>query len=147
MMGWVRLTKVFSADQFARGLAGWDWIGLAGKAPVVASLFADVFCESSTGWWFLDTIEGTLRRCWATPAALDADLATTAGAERYLLGSVAVKASARGIALGPHEVFGFVPPPIVRGRLDIDSIQPVDFVAALNIAGQIHRQIRQAPVG
>lgn len=143
----MRPTKVFTADQYARGLASWDWLGVSRLTPVFTSLFGDVFLEAPDGWWFLDAVEGTLRRYWSDPEMLDASLATAAGRDRYLLGEMVDAAARRGLLLAPDEVFVFVPPPIVRGRFDPERIQPLDFVVALNIAGQIHRQIREVPVG
>lgn len=33
----MKLTRSFAAEQFARGLESWGWIGAAGKVPVFAS--------------------------------------------------------------------------------------------------------------
>jgi hypothetical protein len=45
----VQLTKTFSADEYARGLESWAWLELAGKTPLFASLFGDVFFDSEDG--------------------------------------------------------------------------------------------------
>jgi hypothetical protein len=136
------LTTRFSADQYAHALSSWSWAGLDGKIPVFTSLYGDVFFESADGWWFLDLIEGTLRRPWDSRLAMEYTLGSPEGRDRYLLAGMVGAARERGIRLGEHEVYTFVPPPIVRGGLDADGIQTLDFVVACNIAGQIHEQIR-----
>jgi hypothetical protein len=139
----VRLTKDFRPDRYARGLASWTWLDLSDKTPRFTSLFGDVFFEADDGWWFLDTIEGTLTHPWDGRIPMDFTLATRDGRDRYLLAPMAEAAASRGVIAGADEVYVFVPPPIVRGALDAGTVQTLDFVAALNIAGQIHRQIRE----
>src|SRR5690349_90843 len=85
----VRLTKEFSADRYARGLASWTWIDLTGKTARFASLFGDVFFEADDGWWFLDTVEGTLSRPWDGRISMDFTLASPEGRDRFLLGAMA----------------------------------------------------------
>jgi hypothetical protein len=136
------LTTRFSANQYAHALSSWSWADLDGKVPVFTSLYGDVFFESVDGWWFLDLIEGTLRRRWDSRLAMEYELGSPEGRDRYLLAGMVAAARERGIMLGEHEVYAFVPPPIVRGGLDADGIQTLDFVVACNIAGQIHEQIR-----
>lgn len=137
----MNLTKTFTAEQYSRGLAFWSWIGLDGKTPVLASLFGDVFLSSSDGYWFLDTMEGSLDCLWATRADMDAELATQDGEDRYLLGALAVAAaSRRGLVLEPDQVYVFVPHPLLSRRFDVDTIMTQPFVVALCISGQLHEQ-------
>lgn len=145
----MRFTKRFTADQYARGLASWSWADLDGKVAMFASEFGDVFFEAYDGWWFLDTVEGTLVHPWDSRLAMELTLNSPDGQDRYLLAGMVAAARERGVTIEDHEVYAFLPPPIVRGGLDADSIQALDFVVALNIAGQIHHQIRtveMAPV-
>lgn len=146
-MGAVDLTRQFSPDQLEHALESWAWIGLEGKTPLATSLFGDVFLEDNDGIWFLDTIDGTLRREWDSRASLLADLETTEGQDRFLLGGLALAAHSQGIELAPNEVFDFVKPPILGGEFSIDNIQPMDFVVKINIAGQLINQVRQLPPG
>lgn len=143
----MELTKTFSADQFSRGLQAWRWLDLGGKTPVFASLFGDVVLESSAGLWFLDTLEGSLAQVWDSRDALRADLSTAEGQDKYLLAGLAHEAHRRGIVLASDEVYDFVPPPAVGGSLDLGNITTTDFVVSLDIAGQIHEQIKDLPPG
>jgi len=56
----VLLTKTFDGATYARALEDWSWLELKGKTPVLSSLFGDVFLQDSTGYWFLDTLDGSL---------------------------------------------------------------------------------------
>lgn len=143
----MELTKTFEADEFRLALESWAWLDLSGKTPVFASLFGDVFFRSDDGWWYLDTLEGTLSQRWPTQEELDSELAMEEGQDRYLLGGLARSARDRGIVLEPQQVYDFRVPPVLGGALDVENIAAVDFVVAVNIAGQLHDQVRELPPG
>jgi hypothetical protein len=44
-------------------------------------------------------------------------------------------------------VYDLTHPPILGGHLMPDNLQPTDFVVSLNIAGQLHGQIKDLPPG
>lgn len=136
------LTRSFTPEQFARGLESWRWIGLSGKVPIFTSLFGDVFFRSDDGLWWLDTLEGRLALGWPTDAALQADLATPDGQDRYLLAGLAMSAERRGLVLGGDEIYVFEQPPVLGGPVDSGNIGKIDFVVGLSLAGQLHEQIR-----
>ena len=140
-------SKVFTPEQFDQALDAWRWIGWEGRTPWFASLFGDVFFGSTDGCWFLDTIEGTFTKPWATEAELRADLATPEGIDRYLLGGLAARAEQEGVILEPDQVFSFMPPPVLGGPIAFDNMVVYDFVVAVHLAGQLHEQIRDMPEG
>ncbi|GAB3144094.1 hypothetical protein GCM10027290_21710 [Micromonospora sonneratiae] len=143
----MELTKQFSEQQYARALESWAWLDLAGKAPRFTSLFGNVFLESADGaWWFLDTFEGHLVRGWNSRADLTAELDTEGGQDRYLLATLAMAAHhRRGLQLDASQIYAYAPPPIVTGSFDVDQIKVFGFVAVVNTAGQLHRQLRNQP--
>ena len=143
----MRLTKTFSAEQYAGALEAWAWCGLTGKVPVFTSLFGDVFLEGDDGWWFLDTTGGELNRVWDTREQMDAELSTEDGEDEYLLGGLAIGAERRGLVLGTSQVYDFVPPPVLGGAFAVDNIVVADFVVSVNIAGQLHSQLKDLPPG
>lgn len=138
----LELTKILADEQFRRGLASWGFVDLQGKRPFMVSLFGDVFLDSDEGIWFLDTIEGTLERRWWTRDELTATLAEPAGQDQYLLGGLALAAKRRGLILGADEVYSFTPPPVLGGSFDVENIRVIDVVVALDVAGQIHDEVR-----
>jgi hypothetical protein len=143
----VMLTKLFSPDQYSAALDSWDWLDIASMTPAAVSLFGDLFLVSSDGYWFLDSIEGTLTRRWDDNRALNDDLATDEGQDQYLLGGLAVAMHEQGLELTADEVYDFQRPPILGGQYRVENVVKMDFVVSLNIAGQLHRQIRAMPLG
>jgi len=67
--------------------------------------------------------------------------------DEYLLGGLAMAASARGLTLQRNEVYGFTVPPIIGGQTVTENIQTIDFDVAPTISGQLHRQVRDLPPG
>ncbi|MBV1855035.1 T6SS immunity protein Tdi1 domain-containing protein [Catellatospora tritici] len=144
----MQLTKTFTDAQYAQALESWAWLDLGDRKPVFTSLFGDVFLVGPDGVSYLDVIEGRLTTgLWPDGAALEAALNTEEGQDRYLLGGLAFGAQARGLLLGPDQVYTFMPPPVLGGKVGLDSIEVYDFVMAVDIAGQIHDQIRALPPG
>ena len=143
----MELTKTFRADQYADALESWHWLDLPAKEPLFTSLFGSVFFDSADGCWHLDMVDGTLSRPWSSTSELETALATDEDCDRYLLAPLARQAADRGIALAPHEVYDFSTPPALGGPLDPGNLGATDFVVALNLAGQIHDQVRTLPPG
>jgi hypothetical protein len=143
----VRLTKTFEAEQYEQAMESWRWIGLDGKVPVLSSLFGDLFLQGVDGYWFLDSMAGSLTRLWDDRDAVQAALDQPEGQDTYLLGGLALATERRGMILGPGEVYDLTPPPCLGGSFDPEHVTTADFVIAVNIAGQIHDQLRGVPPG
>ena len=139
--------KRFSPEQYEQALGSWSWLDLAGKTPQFASLFGDLFLESPEGWWYLDTIGGDLKQVWETGAEVQAALNTPEGQDTYLLLGLATEAERRGVSLAENEVYSLTPPPVLGGELDAANVSALDFVVAVDLAGQIHDQVRNLPPG
>jgi hypothetical protein len=135
------MLRTFSPDAFAYGLASWSWLGVHGKTPRFTNLFGDVFLESLEGWWFLDTVEGSLELRWSTAVDLYTELDSPDGRADLLLEDVASEARSR-VTLRDDEVLAFNPHPAVGGRLNAASVEPVRFELALRLTGQMHQQLR-----
>src|SRR5215469_12598876 len=137
------LARTFAPEQFERALESWRWAGVAGKRPLFASPFGDVFFDADDGVWFLDLLEGTLTRQWPDAAALKASLRTIEGQDRYLLAGLAFAAERQGLAPSAAQVLGFKNPPFLGGAVAADNIDVIDFEVSLYIAGQLHRQVKE----
>lgn len=141
------LTRDFSSEQFARALKAWSFISLAGKSPVFASLFGDVIFEAPDGFWWLDTLEGELSHPWRNADELRAALNTPDGQDQYLLAGLAMAAHDRGLVLHDDQIYAFQNPPMLGGTFDVENITVMDFVVAVNLAGQLHEHVRELPPG
>jgi hypothetical protein len=137
----VHLIREFAPDAYEFALSSWSWIGTGDKTPRFASCFGDMFLESPDGWWFLDTVEGTLERRWNTMDDMFADLQGNDGRAEYLLEETLHAALGQGLQLGEDEVFAFLPPPAVTGTMSVSSLAPLRFAIAANLAGRIHGEL------
>lgn len=140
-------TKRFPLETFQAALESWDWLGVKGKTPVLCSLFGDVFLQDPKGFWFLDSLEGTLTHVAVTAAELQAIINTAEGQDKYLLVGLAQATVELGISLGQDQVYDFIIPPVLGGALEPTNIKAGDFSVVLNLAGQIHKQVHDVPPG
>ncbi|RZT28607.1 uncharacterized protein DUF1851 [Kribbella sp. VKM Ac-2569] len=143
----MELTRSFSDEQYARALESWTFLELDGLVPVFTSPFGDVFFQAADGFWWLDTLEGTLELTWASADELRDELNTEDGQDQYLLAGLAFGAANQGVVPGPDQVYSFTHPPQLGGELTLDNVEVLDFVVSLNFLGQIHSQIRDLPPG
>ena len=143
----MEVIRRFSDDEYAQALKSWAWLGLGQLTPQFTSPFGDVFLESQSGWWFLDTMDGSLSEPWASQAELQAALNTSDGQHRYLLLPLAVEAEAAGLTPGGTEILSLTVPAVLGGELSVSNISVTEFVVSVNVAGQIHDQVRKLPPG
>ena len=92
------LTKSFTAEEYVRALETWRWLGVEGKTPVLTSLFGDVFLQDAAGYWYLDTLEGTLTLTWRSRDEVQAALDSEDGQDSYLMGAFAANHARSGRA-------------------------------------------------
>ena len=78
---------------------------------------------------------------------LEAILNTEDGQARFLLAGLVVEAAERGLLLESGQCYDFAISPALGGELDIDNVEVQEFIVAVNIAGQIHEQIKDLPDG
>lgn len=140
----MQMLRTFAKDAFRFGLTSWRWSGIAGKTPRFTTCFGDVFLESLEGWWFLDTMEGTLELRWSTAVDMYAELESAQGRATYLMDDLVRDAEQRGMRLGPKDIFTFSPHPALGGDMTADQLTTMRFALALNWAGTMHEQLRYA---
>lgn len=140
------LLEVPEAD-FERALESWAWIGLPHSKPVMVSAFGDLFFKAGEGILMLDTLEGTLRRVAADFSELGRRLEDDDSRDE-LLSDVWVQAAARrGLVLERGECLDWSVPPALGGAMSADAITKMSFVVKVNLAGQLHGQIKALPPG
>lgn len=143
----MQLTRTFRPEQYAKATESWAWLDLVGKKPVFASAFGDIFFSAADGFWWLDTLEGTLTRPWRTADELRADLNSADGQDMYLLSTLAAEAERIGLTPGQDQIYDFRITPALGGPIEVGNIGVIDFVVGANIAGQLHDQLRGLPPG
>ena len=137
----MKLLRTFPKVAFEFGLASWQRLGLREQTPRFATCFGDLFLESLDGWWFLDTIEGTLELRWTSAVTMYADLESHQGRADYLMDDLVRDAQGRGIHLGPDDVYTFNPHPALGGELGVNGLGTMRFELALNWLGQVHERV------
>ncbi|GAA1856449.1 T6SS immunity protein Tdi1 domain-containing protein [Myceligenerans crystallogenes] len=140
----MQLIREFTPAAFDFAMASWSWLGITDHVPRFATCFGDMFLESPAGWWFLDTVEGSLELRWRTMNEMFADLKTADGRAEYLLEDTLGQAAERGMSLAGDEVFAFIPAPAITGTMDPDNLTPLRFAIAASLAGRIHQELRLA---
>lgn len=143
----MKLVRRFSAQQYAMVTESWQWLGLAGKTPLFAAPFGDVFFRAPDGFWWLDTLEGTLTCPWRSAEQMQAGLNTRAGQDHYLLADFAPAAARQGLVPAADQIYDFTISPVLGGAMELPNIDVIDFVVGVNIAGQLHEQVRNLPPG
>ena len=136
IISFVRLTKQFDRTTFEQALDSWAWLELDGKIPLLASLFGDVIMQDPTGYWFLDTVEGSLTRTWASQQEVQAALDTADGQDQYLLGGLAVASAETGLVLAESEVYSFKVPPVLGGGFDLVNVGLIEALVLPTLRGR-----------
>jgi hypothetical protein len=145
----VDLIRQFELEEVTRALDGWRWLeGVEGLHPWFASPFGDLFLlDDGDAVWYLDLVGGSVTRVWDDPASCEAEVGTDDGLDQYLLAGLAEAAAERGVVAGPSEVLTFTTPPVLGGEMTVENVSTIDFVVGVDIAGQIHQQMRELPPG
>jgi hypothetical protein len=141
----MKLLRTFPKVSFEFGLASWQWLGLSEQNPRFATCFGDIFLESLDGWWFLDTVEGTLELRWTSAVTMYTELESAEGRATYLMDDLVRDARSRGIHLDEDEVYTFNPHPALGGELGVDGLGAMRFELAVNWVGQMHDQVLHNP--
>ncbi len=136
-----------SKEAVTSALEAWAWLDIANKKPIRITAFADVFFESCDGVWFLDTLEGKLKRICQTEKELDELLTTEAGMDHYLFSGFVDRAVREGGELAATQCYDFRIHPAVGGACDFSNVETRDFVVALHLRGQLHEQTRKLKPG
>ncbi|RWA68414.1 T6SS immunity protein Tdi1 domain-containing protein [Mesorhizobium sp.] len=137
-----------SDKDIAQALDGWKWIGLDGLEPAAASAFGDIFFRAADGSVkFLDMIEGRLTQVSSTWAEFTAQLNDAERQDNLLLAGLVIAARKKGLVLGGGECYDFKQPSVLGGEMNVEQIEKTFFVVKVNIAGQIHRQVKDLPHG
>ncbi|NQU25363.1 MAG: hypothetical protein HQ567_29105 [Candidatus Nealsonbacteria bacterium] len=136
-----------SDDEISRALEAWQWLPIGTKKPILVTAFGDMFLAGDQGVWFLDTIEGNLKRICETEDELRETLETEDGQNHYLLAGFVERAQREDMTLADGQCYDFKLNPVVGGKIEYDNVEVQDFVVAMNIAGQLHGQVRGMPNG
>ena len=137
-----------STEDLENALEAWQWIGLDGLDVIAVSAFGDVFLlAKDEAVLHLDIIGGQLAPIAQSVSALVAKLADDDVRDQILLEGLVIAARNRGLLLAAGECYDFQQPPVLGGEMTADSIEKVAFVVKVDLAGQLHEQLKDLPPG
>ena len=136
-----------SETDLANGLESWDWIGLPKSEPGLVSAFGDVLFASSKGVIMLDTLEGTLVTLAPNFVELRKLLLNVEAQDRVLSSVWIQAARRRGLILSNGECYDWAVHPALGGPTSAEAVTKISFVVKVNLAGQLHQQIKSLPPG
>lgn len=143
----VLLIEVPDVD-IIRALDGWKWLPLKGLTAIAVSAFGEVFFRDDTGSVHqIDTIEGKLSKVANSLPEFTAILQDEAGRDDLLFGGLVIGARNMGLVLDAGECYDFKLPPILGGQMDVAHMEKLSFVVKLDLAGQLHEQVKDLPPG
>lgn len=143
----MEIIRRFEPEQYASALESWAFADLTGKTPLFTSPFGDVFLQGLDGIWFLDTLEGKVSKNWESVDELQSVLNTPDGQDSFLMAGLALAADDSGKRPTTSPILDFSIAPYLGGAVALENVTVSDFVVSLNIAGQIHSQLRDLPPG
>lgn len=136
-----------SSDSVEAALASWSWLDIQDKTPYAVTAMGDVFLEGEDGIWFLDRIEGKLSLAAVDRERLQQILNSEEGQDHYLWHGLVESAHADGMIPDDIECYDFKMAPILGGPTTLESLELRSFELVLNIAGQVHQQVKDLPAG
>jgi hypothetical protein len=114
---------------------------------LLVTAFADVFLSAPDGIWILDTLEGNLKRLYATRDELEQALKTEEVEDTYLMAPLIDYLVKSGMALSDTQCYDFKVHPRLGGQIGHENVEIRSFVVALNLRGQLHEQVRHLKPG
>ena len=130
------------------GLDAWKWLPLSGLSVLAVSAFGEVFLRNADGEIFqIDTIEGALSKRANSLADLTRALDAAETRDEILLAGLVMAARQMGLNLSDGECYDFKIAPVLGGPMDLDHVETTSFAVKLNLAGQIHEQVKDLPQG
>lgn len=131
-----------------RALESWRWLPIADLTVFAVSAFGEVFFRNESGEVFqIDTIEGLLSKVANNATEFSELLQQEESRDKLLLDGFVIGARRRGLVLEHGECYDFKIAPILGGPMEAEQIEKTSFVVKLDLAGQIHEQVKDLAPG
>ena len=128
-------------------LADWRWLIDFDAQPLVLTAMGDLFLLDSAGavWW-LDVARGRLSPVADSTDRFQEMINEGDNATRWFMPQVVIALGAR-MTLPAHKVFSLDIPAILGGEYEFGNITPTNAPVHFSIHGQLHRQVKDLPLG
>jgi hypothetical protein len=130
-------------------LHDWRWLIGSSKQPVLLSAIGDAFVRDldDGSIHLLDTAAGA-----CAPVAPDDDtfrlrLKDARWVTDHLAVEVIADFLANGLKLEEGQIFSWKRPPVLGGEYELSNVEITDIAVHFSTTGQIHRQVRDLPLG
>ena len=124
-------------------IESWSWLPITDLTVFAVSAFGEVFFRNELGEVFqIDTIEGLLSKVANNATEFTDLLQDEESRDKLLLDGFVSGARSRGLVLEDGECYDFKIAPILGGPMEAEQIEKTSFVVKLDLAGQIHEQVK-----
>lgn len=132
-----------SETDILSALESWSWLPITDLTVFAVSAFGEVFSRNESGEVFqIDTIDGLLSKVANNATEFKDLLQDEESRDKLLLDGFVIGARNRGLFLKDGECYDFKIAPILGGPMEAEQIEKTSFVVKLNLAGQIHGQVK-----
>ena len=129
-------------------LTYWGWALPEPVRPVLLTAMGDVFAQGDSGKVYLvDTVKGEVVEVAADGASFQSLMTDAAFVTARMFPSQVVQLRAAGLQLGTSQVYSHKMPMVLGGADEVSNFEVVDAAVHVNVAGQIHRQVKDLPDG
>lgn len=126
-----------------------SWISGPSKLPILVTAAGDVFVQDrfTKSVHFLDVTQGSLSLAASSLDEFKELLKDRQFVERYFSVEMINALRKVGLSLTGKQIFSYKVPPVLGGEFEVENIEATDISVHFSIAGQIHRQVANLPVG
>ncbi|MFO1172723.1 MAG: DUF1851 domain-containing protein [Hyphomicrobiaceae bacterium] len=126
----------------------WRWLLPPTFTLWLVNRFAELVIVTPDGVvHFVDTSSGAIAVVAANREDFAVKIDESGNADDWLVIPLVDQCVAAGKILGPQQCFGYVIPPTLGGKFEIENVEVIDVEVYLHLTGQIHEQIKDLPEG
>ena len=147
---WDDITIDFSEINIPELYSHWSWLFDFTEPirPLMMSTFGDLFFQKKDmKVYFIDTIEGTLSEFAESESEFIKLINTPENIENFLLSNLVLTLIENNKILTKGKSYSFEIPMILGGKETTDNVEISDLVVWVSIIGQIHKQVKDLPIG
>jgi len=130
-------------------LDDWEWLLKGQYSPWFVTKFGDVFLKDkslgSVAW--LDVMSGAVTTVAADEKSFNSLAEEPENLDRWFMPEVVNGQATLGMLPGKNQCISFIKPPVLGGEVQADNFELTDASMHLSIAGQIHKQVKDLPLG
>jgi hypothetical protein len=135
-------------DGAGEALEQWRWLVPETAEPVLLTTLGDLFLRTPDGAiYFLSTANGTFDRVAPSYAPWKQELRSQRRVSEWFCPAFVAELHAVGRTVGPGEVYSPTIPEVLGGAVTPANYSATPWIAHFHFLGQVHRQVKDLPVG